>query len=73
MVDATFPNLLTVSDVADRLRVEPRTVRKWLQEQRLIGLRLPGGDWRVLPDDFAAFLSQSRAQADAVPPAATQE
>jgi len=64
MVETVFPSLMTVGDIADLLRVEPRTVRKWLQEQHLISLRLPGGDWRVLPDDFAAFLSQSRIQTD---------
>lgn len=73
MADVDFPNLLTVSDVADRLRVEPRTVRKWLQEQRLIGLRLPGGDWRVLPEDFAAFLNQIRMPAGGNASAAAQE
>ncbi len=65
MAEPAFPNLMTVGDVADLLRVEPRTVRKWLQDQRLVGLRLPGGDWRVLPDDFATFLSQSRMQTEA--------
>jgi excisionase family DNA binding protein len=73
MSESAFPSLLTVGDVADRLRVEPRTVRKWLQEQRLVGLRLPGGDWRVLPDDFAAFLSQIRMQTSADAPASAQE
>jgi excisionase family DNA binding protein len=73
MADMDFPNLLTVSDVADRLRVEPRTVRKWIQEQRLIGLRLPGGDWRVLPEDFTTFLKQIRVQAGGTAQAAAHE
>ncbi len=73
MADVDFPNLLTVSDVADRLRVEPRAVCKWLLEQRLIGLRLPGGDWRVLPEDFAAFLNQIRTPAVGSASAAAQE
>jgi excisionase family DNA binding protein len=34
--------LLTVSEVAERLRVYPETVRRWLRSGRLNGIRLGG-------------------------------
>ena len=41
--------LLTVREVADRLRLKPETVRRWLRSGRLRGISL-GSDhagWRV--------------------------
>jgi excisionase family DNA binding protein len=52
--------LLTPAHVGELLQVEPRTVRKWLHQGALIGVRLPGGDWRVLHADFDHFLQQRR-------------
>jgi excisionase family DNA binding protein len=38
---------LKPSEAADLLRVNPRTVKRWLQEGRLAGFQTPGGHWRV--------------------------
>lgn len=41
--------LLTVEEVAQRLRLTPETVRRWLRSKRLTGTRI-GGDragWRI--------------------------
>jgi excisionase family DNA binding protein len=35
--------LLTVKEVAERLRANPQTVRRWLREGKLRG-RMPGGE-----------------------------
>jgi excisionase family DNA binding protein len=35
----------TTHELADRLRVSAKTVRRWLREGRITGLRTPGG-WR---------------------------
>ena len=59
--------LLTPAHVADLLHVEPRTVRAWLQRGALVGVRLPGGDWRVLHADFDAFLQQRRHTPESAP------
>jgi excisionase family DNA binding protein len=59
--------VLTPADVGKLLQVEPRTVRTWLHQGALIGVRLPGGDWRVLPTDFDRFLRQRRQVAEAAP------
>jgi excisionase family DNA binding protein len=47
--------LLTVSQVAEICRVSIKTVRRWLERQELVGLRL-GRQWRIRPRDLEAFL-----------------
>lgn len=45
---ATKPvEYLKPSEAADLLRVNPRTVKRWLQDGRLTGFQTPGGHWRV--------------------------
>lgn len=62
MSESTFPSVLTPSEIADLLHIDPKTVRKWLRERALIGIQLPGGDWRVLQPDFDAFIKRHRLQ-----------
>jgi excisionase family DNA binding protein len=57
-----FPNVLTPNEIADLLHIDAKTVRKWLRERSLIGIQLPGGDWRVLQPDFDAFIQHHRLQ-----------
>jgi excisionase family DNA binding protein len=48
---------LTVEEVAERLRVSPRTVRGWLQYVRLKGRNLGGrAGWRIREKDVDAFM-----------------
>ena len=57
-------DMLTVEEVADRLRVHPGTVKRWLREGALAGYRL--GDragWRISQDDLARFLEERRGEA----------
>ena len=54
--------LLTVNEVAERLRVTPLTVRRWLKSGELVGIQL--GDragWRIDPDDLARFIAQRKS------------
>lgn len=57
---------LTVADVANRLKVHPATVKRWLRDGRMDGVLL--GDragWRVSEDDLNQFLeSQRQTQRD---------
>ena len=49
--------LLTVSEVADRLKVERRTVIRWIRENRLRGFKLGQGRfWRVRERDLKKFI-----------------
>jgi excisionase family DNA binding protein len=50
--------LLTVREVADRLRASPETVRRWLRHGKLRGFR-PGGTklgYRVTESELQRFL-----------------
>jgi excisionase family DNA binding protein len=48
--------LLTITDVADRCQVSPRSVRRWIDDGRLRVIRL-GRSVRVSEGDLATFLS----------------
>ena len=54
--------LLTVSETAVRLRLNPETIRRWLRDGRLNGVWL-GSDkagWRISERDLDAFLRARR-------------
>lgn len=47
---------LTTGEISKRLGVAMRTVSKWIDEGRLVGIRLPGSrDRRVHPSALEAF------------------
>ncbi len=51
---------LTVEEVGDRLKVSTYTVKRWLREGELRGVRLGrNGPWRTTDDDVRAFLEES--------------
>ena len=60
MSQPPFPNVLTPVEIAELLHIDPETVRKWLRERSLVGVQLPGGDWRVFQPDFDAFIAERR-------------
>jgi len=52
---------LTVEEVGERLKVSTYTVKRWLREGELAGVRLGrNGPWRTTEDDIRAFLKESR-------------
>jgi excisionase family DNA binding protein len=54
--------LLTVTEAAERLRLNPETIRRWLRDGRLSGVWL-GSDkagWRISERDLDAFLRARR-------------
>lgn len=44
-------------DAADRLGVSPRTIRRWLEEGRIKGFRLPSGNMRVLESEIERIIN----------------
>ncbi|MDZ4042532.1 MAG: helix-turn-helix domain-containing protein [Eubacteriales bacterium] len=48
--------LLMVEEVATALGVEASTVRKWLRDKQLTGVKM-GRLWRVREEDLQAFLA----------------
>jgi excisionase family DNA binding protein len=49
----------TIAEVAERLRVSTRTVRRWIESGDLIAHR-PGGIVRVAENDLRTFLAMNR-------------
>ena len=50
--------LMTVDEVAVRLRVTTTTVRRWIKGGKLRALRMSGGTLRITHEDLAAFERQ---------------
>ena len=46
---------MTVAQVAARYAVTPKTVYGWIKRGTVTAVRLPGGDYRFLPEHFAAI------------------
>ncbi len=47
--------LLTIPEVAERLRVNPKTVRRWIAGDELAAYRV-GRQWRISEDQLMIFL-----------------
>lgn len=57
---------LRTAEVAERLRIDPRTVRKLIRSGRLRGFTVGGkGDIRVTEADLAAYIAQNLIRATA--------
>jgi len=54
--------LLSVEEVAARVKVSTYTVRRWVRQGRLAGIKI-GRDWRVDERDLEAFLAARRKEA----------
>ena len=53
--------MLTVEQVAERLAVSPKTVRRWIKDHELSIHRL-GGAIRVSESDLSSFLNRHREE-----------
>lgn len=56
--------LLTVDEVAARLKVHPETIREWLRAKRLRGSRLGGTrlGWRIRASELERFVQGGESQ-----------
>ena len=58
-MDAQAETMYTVDEVAERLRVHPNSVRRWLRAGVLDGTPLGGrAGWRIPASSVAAFLAE---------------
>lgn len=53
----TLDKYLTVSEVAENLKIPVATIRDWLRRGHLKGVRL-GRHWRVKEIDFKSFIKE---------------
>ncbi|MGE5571881.1 MAG: helix-turn-helix domain-containing protein [Bacteroidota bacterium] len=74
-----FERLLTPEEAAQRMVVSPKTVRDWLRQGRLKGVKT-GKLWRIRESDLADFVARNAfgavrfdAREDAQPPVAVRE
>ncbi len=50
-------NLLSIEETAQRLKTHPETVRRYLREGQIAGVKLGGRSWRVRESDLSAFIN----------------
>jgi excisionase family DNA binding protein len=56
----------TADEIAQRLRVDINTVRRWLRTGRLVGIRLSGkAGWRVRESEVNRFIEELEGKAAA--------
>ena len=53
-------SLLTVEQVARRLAIQETTVRQWLREGILPGIKINSRAWRIDPVDLEAFIEKRK-------------
>lgn len=61
---AAAPKLLTVAQAASLLAVSEKTVRRWIDDERIPYLRLPGGGYRIPQGALLASLGGNYALGD---------
>ncbi len=58
---SSFPKFYTIEQIADCLEASTRTVRRWIQEGRLVAHRI-NGLVRISDEDFQTFLAAYRCR-----------
>jgi excisionase family DNA binding protein len=61
---AAAPKLLTVAQAASLLAVSEKSVRRWIDDERIPYLRLPGGGYRIPQGALLASLGGNYALGD---------
>ena len=51
--------MLTIEDIATRLRVTDRTVRRWIDDGKLKALKI-GGVVRITEESYSEFINQGK-------------
>ncbi len=49
-------NLLSIEETAAQLKTHPETIRRYIRENKLAGVKL-GRSWRVRESDLSAFIN----------------
>lgn len=62
----TMSPLLTINEVAATLQVDPRTIRRYVKDRKLAGIKLPGGEWRFKEEFLNNWLETRTMKADPI-------
>ena len=57
--------IFTVKEVADIFQVTEYTVREWLKDEKLVGFKIPGHQWRINEAEVRKFANQQYGEASA--------
>jgi len=49
-------DLLTVSETAEKLKIDEETVRRWLLTGKLKGIKISRQAWRIKREDLDSFI-----------------
>ncbi len=49
---------LTIPEVAEIVKVKPRTIRSWVEKRLIVFVKLPGGDIRIQKEWFDNWLKK---------------
>jgi excisionase family DNA binding protein len=60
---AAEDRFLSLEDVAERLQVSDRTVRRWVKDGKLDAYK-PGREWRIRPSDLEDFLESRKVRSN---------
>ena len=55
-----IPQMFSVADIATRMSVCPKTIRRAIKSGELVAHRLGGRDYRISEDDLRAWLGGRR-------------
>lgn len=55
--------MYSLEEVAERLQVSERTVRRWIKSGELPAYK-PGREYRIIPSDLDAFLEARKVRPD---------
>ncbi|MFN3005103.1 helix-turn-helix domain-containing protein [Mycolicibacterium wolinskyi] len=61
MAETHIDSFLTASQLAEQWQVSLRTVQRYLSEGRIKAVRLPGGQYRIRPEDAEAAVAEVNA------------
>lgn len=53
-------NLLTIEEVANKLLVSTYTVKRYIKNNYLVGVKLPNSHWRVLESSYIEFIEKCK-------------
>jgi excisionase family DNA binding protein len=56
-------SLLSIEESAEKLGLHPETLRKWLREKRIGGVKV-GRNWRLRESDLSAFIAANAMPAN---------
>jgi len=62
MVDSAEEEYYTVEEVAHKLKVQPRAVRSWISDGRMLACRVADRTIRIKKSDFEAYVDLSRGR-----------